>query len=136
MDEAKKNLKRVIDNFLSQAIQSLKLLKKNHGELSRDDLERLAEKIWELRHYSVELLEKQPDESTWYNASLIKDIVEQPIQLEEGHGSLTMIQAADSAKKLQQTRPLQNIVVKWSKEYRTSEVLFEDLYEISRDLAA
>lgn len=137
MGNAKNNLKKVVDNFISQSAKTLNLLKQNHGQLGKEELDRLAERIWELRHYSVELLDQHPDETSWYNASLIKDIVEQPLEIDYvSHTGTTLIQAADSTKKFNQTRTMLAVVHYWSENARETEILFEDLKQISQELAA
>jgi len=137
MNSNKQNLKNVIDNFLSQSTKTLQLGKDNEENLNEDEIKTLAEKIWELRHFSIELLECYPDESTQYNASIIKEVVEQPIVLEDRKKpKISLVQAADAAKKNNDLRPLTLIIKALNQKPTYSETFFEDLKQISLELAA
>lgn len=135
MDDAKKNLQRVIESFLSQSSKALS--ESSQGQLSEEELEAFADKIWELRHFAVELLESHPDESTWYNASIIKELVEQPLVIEdETKPKKSLIQAADEIKKEHRTRTLIAVVQSLNKEPTFRDILFTNLKQISLELAA
>ncbi|MBS0585626.1 MAG: hypothetical protein JSR76_04930 [Verrucomicrobia bacterium] len=136
LHEPKKNLQRVIQKFLVQAVKTVDLTKRDPSLLSKQELDKLAERIWELRHYAVELLEHQPEESTWYNASIIQQIVEQPITIPGSFKTVTLIKAADETKKANNDTLLRHVVSCWMAEDALRQVLFSNLQEISEELTA
>ncbi len=134
---AKKNLKKVIESFLSESSRIVATVENEPEKLQRRDLEILAEKIWDLRHFAIELLNQFPDESTWYNASIIKDLIDEPIAMDPNKRKKTsLIQAADLAKKFHNDKTLRHLLRSWTIEKTAREVLFSNLKEISKELAS
>lgn len=136
LEEPKKNLQRVIHKFVSQMVKSIELCKNEPSLLSKTELDKLSERIWEMRHFAVELLEYHPEESTWYNASIVQQIVEQPILLQGSCKKTTLIQAADYCKKQNNDACLRLIVTSWACEGAPCNVLLTNLQEISEELTA
>lgn len=134
---AKKNLQKVIESFLSESSRIVSIAENEPEKLQGRDIEILAEKIWDLRHFSIELLNQFPDESTWYNASIIKELVDEPIALEPNKRKKTsLITAADLAKKSHNDKTLRYLIRSWTIEKKAREVLFTNLREISKELAS
>lgn len=135
MNQARQNLKKVIDAFLNQSDKTVEQVKQHQRPLSNEDFEVLAEKIWELRHFAIELLEQKPDETTWYNASIIKDVTDQPLHIDD-RTSVSLVHAASEVKRDHRIHSLETIVHALAEEDTLRNVLFEDLEQISRELAA
>ena len=134
---AKMNLKKVIDSFLTESNRICKDIESNPEKLQHRDIEVLAEKIWDLRHFAIELLGQFPDESTWYNASIIKELIDEPIEIDpDKKKKLSLIQAADLTKKKNNDLSLRMLLRSWSVEKSAREVLFSNLKEISKELTA
>ena len=134
---AKKNLQKVIESFLSESSRIVSIAENEPEKLQGRDIEILAEKIWDLRHFSIELLNQFPDESTWYNASIIKELVDEPIALEPNKRKKTsLITEADLAKKSHNDKTLRYLIRSWTIEKKAREVLFTNLREISKELAS
>jgi len=139
MDAHKKNLKEVIDRFIQEGSETLKTVKKNKDGLTHQVLESLAQRIWDLHHFAVELLEKekQMDESTRYNAIIIKDLTESEIALNgDQENSISLLNAAGETKKAHKDKMLRTLIESWAVEENLKEVLFDDLIQISKELAA
>lgn len=138
MDPANKNLKVVIDEFLAESNRVLKTMKRTGEEPKKDDLERLSKCIWDLRHFACELLEHGPsDENAFYNARIIKQIMEEPITLDrETSSAISLIDAADRVKRENQEAELQKLVSRWNNEVAMRKVFFDDLHQIAQELAA
>lgn len=136
-DFAKKNLKKVIDSFLSESSRIVTTVENQPEKLQARDIEVLAEKIWDLRHFALELLHQFPDESTWYNASIIKELVDEPLAIDpDGKVRISLIEAADLAKKTSNDKTLRTLVRAWTIEKAAREVLFSNLRDISKELTA
>ncbi len=134
---AKKNLKKVIDAFLHESTRIVNTAENQPDRIQARDLEIFAEKIWDLRHFALELLDQFPDESTWYNASIIKELIDEPLDIDpEGKVKVSLIQAADLAKKTRNDKTLRMLLRAWTIESAAREVLFSNLRDISRELAA
>ncbi|MBM3192747.1 MAG: hypothetical protein FJZ59_00750 [Chlamydiae bacterium] len=134
---AKKNLQKVIESFLSESNRIVSIVETHPEKLQGRDLEILAEKIWDLRHFSIELLNQFPDESTWYNASIIKELVDEPIAMDPNKRKKTsLIAAADLTKKSHNDKTLRHLLRSWTIEKKAREVLFSNLREISKELAS
>ena len=134
---AKKNLKKVIDSFLHESTRIVKTVENEPERLQARDIEVLAEKIWDLRHFAQELIGQFPDESTWYNASIIKDLIDEPIYINpEGKSRISLIRAADLTKKSHNDKALRNLLRSWTVEKAARDVLFTNLVEISKELSA
>ncbi len=132
---AKKNLHKVIDAFVSESNRIIQTIEKEPNQLQNRDIEVLAEKIWDLRHFALELLQQFPDESTWYNASIIKEIIDEPLEIDpDGKTKLSLLEAADLAKKMHNDRSLRSLLRSWIIETKAREVLFSNLRQISQEL--
>lgn len=137
MDHAKQNLKRVIDTFLKENAKTLQAAERNHKKLDKRELEPLAESIWDLRHFAEELIHQKPDESTFYNAKIIKELTDESIELNmESKPKISLIQAADDVKKYDRKENLECIVQAMVDDPALREVLISNLEEMSQDLAA
>jgi hypothetical protein len=139
MSKHKKNLKIVIDNFIQESSETLTTAKINKKGLSHQVLESLAQKIWDLHHFAIELLEneKHLDESTRYNAIIIKDLTEAEIALNgDQENSISLLNAADETRKTHKDKMLRTLIESWAIEENLKEVLFDDLIQISKELAA
>ncbi len=134
---AKKNLKKVIESFLQESNRIVNTVEKTPEKLQSRDIEVLAEKIWDLRHFALELIQQFPDESTWYNASIIKNLIDEPLEIDpDGKTKLSLLDAADLTKKSHNDRCMRNLVRSWTIEKAAREVLFSNLRDISRELTA
>ena len=134
---AKKNLKKVIDSFLQESNRIVTTVEKAPEKLQSRDIEVLAEKIWDLRHFALELIQQFPDESTWYNASIIKNLIDEPLEIDPDNKiKLSLLNAADLTKKNHNDRSLRNLLRTWTIEKASREVLFSNLRDISRELTA
>ncbi len=134
---AKMNLKKVIDAFLKESKRMVHEIETRPEKLQQRDIEVLAEKIWDLRHFAIELLGQFPDESTWYNASIIKELIDEPIDIDpDKKRKLSLIQAADLTKKMHNDMSLRLLLRSWSVEKKARDVLFSNLAEISKELTA
>jgi hypothetical protein len=132
---AKRNLHKVIDSFLAETSRIVETIEKQPNLLQNRDIEVLAEKIWDLRHFALELLQQFPDESTWYNASIIKEITDEPLEIDpDGKTKISLLEAADLAKKMHNDRSLRSLLRAWTIEAKAREVLFSNLRQISQEL--
>lgn len=134
---AKQNLKKVIESFLQESSRIVNTVENQPDKLQSRDLEVLAEKIWDLRHFALELLDQLPDESTWYNASIIKELIDEPLEIDpDGKAKYSLIQAADLAKKAHNDKTLRMLLRAWTIEKEAKDILFSNLRQISKELAA
>ena len=134
-DFAKKNLKKGIESFLAESSRIVATVENQPERLQNRDIEVLAEKIWDLRHFALELLHQFPDESTWYNASIIKELIDEPLEIDpDGKAKFSLIEAADLAKKSHNDKTLRTLVRAWTIEKKAREVLFSNLRDISKEL--
>ena len=134
---AKQNLKKVLEAFLTDSSRILNTAENQPDKLQTRDFEILAERIWDLRHFALELLEQFPDESTWYNASIIKELIDEPIEIDpDGKARISLIQAADLAKRMHNDKNLRMLLRSWIIDVSAREVLFSNLKQISRELIA
>ena len=137
MNYSKQNLKRVIDAFLKQNQTILEIAESERKPLDQRTLEPLAQSIWDLRHFAEELISRKPDESTFYNAKIIKELTDEGIELDmESKPRVSLIQAADDVKKYHKIECLNSIIKAMIEDPSLSEVLIENLEEMSHDLAA
>ena len=135
--EAKKNLRRVIEAFLQESTRIVATAENHPEQLKSSDLQILAERIWDMRHFSIELLDQLPDESTWYNAAIIKQLIDEPLDIDpDGKEQISLIQAADYTKNLRNDQTLRMLLRAWTIEREARDVLFSNLRHISRELAA
>ena len=81
-------------------------------------------------------MNEERDETAWYNASIIKDLVDEPLSVEGEHTPISLTQAADKTKKESNEQPMRLIVTAWAVETSLREVLVENLKQISQELAA
>ncbi len=136
-DIAKKNLKKGIESFLTESSRIVATVENQPERLQNRDIEVLAEKIWDLRHFALELLHQFPDESTWYNASIIKELIDEPLEIDpDGKAKISLIQAADLTKKSHNDKTLRTLIRAWTIEKKAREVLFSNLRDISKELTA
>jgi hypothetical protein len=139
MDKYKQNLKSVIDSFIQEGSATLKTAKLNKKALTHQVLDSLAQRIWDLHHFAVELLEKEKhmDESTRYNAIIIKDLTESEIAFDgDQENSISLLNAAGETMQSKKDTMLRALIESWAVEENLKEVLFDDLIQISKELAA
>ncbi|MCH9617025.1 MAG: hypothetical protein SP4CHLAM5_06510 [Chlamydiia bacterium] len=101
-------------------------------------LTNFAERVWNLNHFSLQLLnEKNAPEDAHYNARIIKDLTEATIY----HGptasdSCSLMTAADRLKKDKEFTAIKNIMSNFIKDQIAAEVLLDNLSVIYKELAA
>lgn len=132
MEEESKSLKDMIDLFLRDSAKTIRTVKRGEKNLDTKELEEVAQRIWDLHYFAKQLIEVRPTESLYYNARIIKEIVEE--KLKEVDTSL--LGAADALKKESNDKPIRIAIEKLASEDRARTVLFENLEEISQELAA
>ena len=137
-DENVKYLQREIKSFIN--LTNSLMNKADIGEefVNHTEFLKLAQKIWDLHHFSKELVQKKNiEESVLYNARIIQDLVETPIySANRDKNSCSLIRAADQLKNEGQVTPLKSIMHNLIQDSIASEVLFDDLMAIYKDLAA
>lgn len=137
MNQNQANLKRVVDEFIAVSNKVIGESIKNREQLEDRELDLLAQKIWDLRHFSLELMQNCRDESLWHNAEILKNLTESEIQVDgSSEKTVSLIRAADEKKRDLKDYNIRQIVSSLAKEEALREVFFEDLLEISQDLAA
>lgn len=136
MDQDTRDLKEKIDLFLRDSFLTIKKLKNtDFGSVLEDEIQEMqtiSQRIWDLHHFSQKLLANHPSESNYYNAKIIKDLIEEQI----GRHANSLIKAADLAKKNSDYKHMKAIILELAREDSAREVLFENLKEISQELAA
>lgn len=137
MNPNQANLKKALDEFLSISNKVIQNAIKGQSNPSTEELDLFAQKVLDLRHFSVEMMRNCKDESLWHNAEILKNLTESEIQLDGSpNKTTTLVYAADQKKKELKDENIRKIVLSLAKEASLREVFFEDLLEISRDLAA
>ncbi len=132
MDQINQALKEKIDLFLKESLKTIKKAKANHSPLSQNEIEKISQRICELHDCAKELLSTRPAESTYYNAKIIKDLVEEKF----GQNQTSLLEAADAMKTQSKQEPLKAIITVLARDDAAREVFFEDLKDISDELAA
>jgi len=131
-------LKDLLNRFMAQTEKAITLYRRDPNLLTNDELAKLALRIWELRHFTEELLTKPIDETLRYNVAIILRVIDQPIFQQIGFAAKTtsMIAAADRAKKDHRPEELKNLVRAMLSRGEEKEMLFDDLRDICRELSA
>lgn len=136
MNHNQVNLKRAVDEFVSISNKVIQNAIKGQSTPSSEELDLFAQKVLDLRHFSLEMMQNCKDEDLWHNAELLKNLTESEIQIDGSPNSTTLVYAADQKKKELKDDNIRKIVRSLAKEAALREVFFEDLLEISKDLAA
>lgn len=132
---------KYLRNELKEFIKSTKgIMDDKDSEMDQEEkaLTHFAERVWNLHHFSLELLnEKNTHEDIKYNARIIKDLTEATIY----HGptskdSCSLVSAADSLKKNKEFTAIRNIMSNFIKDQIATEVLLDNLSVIYKELAA
>lgn len=131
-------LRQHLKTFLSQMDHVIMLYRKNPTEVSSENLAKLAVAIWELRHFTEELLkEKSIDESLRINAEIILNVVDQPVFKEmKKENATSLITAADQAQKDRRDENLKYFIREFIIKGEEKEILFDDLKTIATELTA
>ena len=133
-----KYLQREVKDFINLTHSLIDKAEIGEEFVNNAEFVKFAEKIWSLHHFSKELLLKSNfDESTMYNARIIQDLTETPIYssgIEKN--SCSLIRAADRLKLEGDATPIKSIMHNLIEDSLSSEVLFDDLMVIYKDLAA
>jgi hypothetical protein len=128
-------------NELKEFINTTKVMidaKDSGVEHKEQALTDFAERVWNLNHFSLQLLnEKNAHEDNHYNARIIKDLTEAIIY----HGptskdSCSLMSAASSLKNDKEFSAIKNIMANFIKDQIAAEVLLDDLSVIYKELAA
>ena len=138
MNQANKNLKGVIDQFVIESTKILKYAKVTPDSINEDDLNRLSDCILKMHHFAEELIKKGPqDETSLYNAQIVKDITEDRLVLNSTENkNISLVEAADRIKKEHRKEELVKLMQNWSREIALQNVVIDSLREISQELAA
>lgn len=129
------HLKKLLDRFMAQVEKSIALYRKDPAGLNNEEVAKLALRIWELRHFSEELLTKPIDETLRYNASIILRVIDQPIFQELGK-TTSLISAADHSKREHRAGELKTLIREMIINSEEKEILFDDLRTLARELCA
>jgi integrase len=131
-------LRNLLSRFMAQVEKSISLYRQSPNLLSNDELAKLALRIWELRHFTEELLTQPVDETTRYNIAIILRVIDQPIFQQLGFTAKTtsLIAAADRAKKEHRPEELKHLIRDMISHSDQKETLFDDLRDIARELSA
>ena len=137
-DEKTTNLRREIKDFINTTHFLIHKIQSDNSEVLEKDLTCFAEKIWQLNHFSIELLNsKNLDESLLYNARILKDLTESPIyHTPESKQGCSLVNAADYLIKEKEFSKIKTIMGNLISNESASEVLFDDLMVIYKELAA
>lgn len=136
MVNTKTKLRQVILKFLSQSEKTLEVAENKPDMLQIQDLDLLADKIQAMRQYAMELLNENLDESTWYNASIIKELLDEPLYIEGKKEQISLFEAANLVKSEKNDTILRLLLQALTVESDLKEVLFENLEQISSELSA
>lgn len=137
-NEHAKYLQREIKEFINSTHTLINKAHAGEGFVNNAELSRFAEKIWDLHHFSQELLQNENlDESVMYNARIVQDLTETPIYASSSDKeSCSLVSAADQVKHDGEFTPIKSIMNNLIKDDISSEVLFDDLMVIYKELAA
>ncbi len=131
MNQAQINLKTTIEKFIKESFKTITHIKQS--SLSECELKDIAQSIIDMKKYVIELLETNPNESTWYNCSIIKGLLEESIQVNKAI-TTSLVKAATEFKIQDKQSNLLSILQTISREKALSEVFFDDLFQISEEL--
>ena len=138
LEENTQFLCREIKEFIHIANHLIDKVQRHNDEVQIKELSSFAKKIQQLNHFATELL-KTPntDESVIYNARMIKDITESPLyDARKGKIGFSMLAAADQLLKENESSTIKYIMGNLISNEMASEVLFDDLMVIYKELAA
>ncbi len=137
-DEHVKYLQREIKSFINLTNSLIDKAQIGEEFVNNTEFLKFAEKIWDLHHFSKELLQKEHlDESVLYNARIIKNLIETPLYASSTNKeSCSLIIAADRLKYDGSITSIKSIMHNLIKDSISSEVLLDDLMVIYKDLAA
>ena len=137
-DENSNYLCREIKEFIDAMHGMMEKAKGDESQVDEDSLQSFADKIWNLNHFSTQLLNSSDvDESITYNARIIKDLTESPIYINaQSNETCSLVHAADHLKREQEFSKIKTIISNLIKDQIASEVLVDDLMLIYKELAA
>lgn len=122
----------MIDLFLRDSAKTIRAIKRERKNPTPEEFQELAQRVWDLHHFSMELMDARPTESIYYNARIIKELIEESL----GEVNASLLEAADAMKKQNDESLIHRAVKKLAEEDSARTVLFENLEEISQELAA
>ena len=135
MTQTETLLKNSLDDFIKQISLLSKRIKAKSSNFKANELDDFAETVYRLRDYSTKLVNERPNEHTWYNATIIKELVEEPFELtDSAHTSISIVEAADEIKHSHDTNHLTEIITSWLSDKSMYEVFVEDIMQISQEL--
>ena len=127
-------------NELKEFIHATKLLiESKASEMDHEEqaLTSFAERVWNLHHFSLQLLSEQNcDEEKKYNARIIKDLTEAPLYHGSEKDTCSLVSAADSVKNKNEFTAIKTIMANFIKDQIAAEVLLDNLSVIYKELAA
>ncbi len=132
MDNESQSLKDMIDLFLRDSAKIVRRVKRANSEPSEEEIAEISQRIWDLHHFALKLVSANPSESLYYNAKIIKDLVEEILLQPE----ISLLEAADAMKKASDKTPMKTVILQLAQEDKARTVLFGNLEEISQELAA
>ena len=132
MGKESKSLKNMIDLFLQDSSKTIKRVKQSHQSPTEEEITQISQRVWDLHHFAKELLRTNPTESLYYNAKIVKDLVEQRLNNPEK----SLLEAADEMKKENHKNSMNSVITMLAEEDKARIVLFGNLEEISTELAA
>ncbi len=132
MDQMSKALKEKLDLFLKESLRSIKKTKTHHAELSHQEIDALSQRINELHHCARDLLSTRPSESIYYNAKIIKEMIEQRF----GKDGNSLLKAANTTNEQIKQETLKSLIQVLAEKDAEREVFFDNLKDISNELAA
>ena len=131
-------LQREIKSFINY-LQSL-IDKAQIGEefINNKEYSQFAERIWNVHYFSKELLgKKNLEETAYYNATIVKDLLEIPLHVNKKNRDFcSLIGAADRLKYDDNLETMKTMLHNFLKDKPSLEGLFDDLTVIYKDLAA
>jgi len=131
-------LRREIKEFINVTHYLIDKVQRHNNEVQEKELNSFAEKIYQLNHFSTLLLQAPGvDESVLYNARIIKDLTETPLYDNTGSkDGCSLLKAADHLIKENECSKIKSIMGNLISNETASEVLFDDLMVIYKELAA
>ena len=137
-DEQSKDLRKEIKTFINTTNFLIEKIQIENKNLEEQELLPFAETIHKLNHFSIKMLNsKNPQETYTENANIIKNLTESSISLDDTSSeSCSLIGAADLLKNEHQASKIRTIIKNLALDQKSSEVLFDDLMVIYKELAA
>lgn len=136
--EDTKHLSLELKEFINLTHSLILNEKADNQPYENQHLNSYAEKIWNIHHFTSEILKNQKEsESTNYNLTILKNITETQIYSNtNSKESTTLISAADDFKYQHNDHKMELIFNNFVKDPKASEVFLENLMVIYKELAA